>query len=1022
MGCEANTPSFSYVSVENLMITYNGVPYAIKNMYTNKMYIVWNVERPNQLEDTNVRPEDSLLKYLIIRNDKGIPTILNNDNITISFDSKTNGSNGTGSGEFVAFKKQVNDNTKKYNILSQTVDGMEQLIGESTELEDGTIIYNLNKVKADSKQFGVQISEIQTKVGIKYADLRPILLNNLVEYLRSVSEYKLSFTNIKEDTEITSDELTLINTNKTNMNNALSALQTSLDDLKAILDEIEDAVKSQIITDAKTQLNTLNTALINICTTALTNNKIDGNEKSIIIQKSYELSTYIGVVQNTCNNITVGGIGGVVYKIQNDFVVYKDKTESNIYELNRKDGELSEKYSNLTQTVDAFKLEVKRNKIIGSFRYIRDYLKGSTVNNGNHLVELQVFNRDGVNVALNKPVTCNPNGTGTNLTYATDGNVSASQYASVSGGLTTEDEFKGYSYFQVDLGSIVSNVQKIKIWHHYSDNRSYNHKLEVSQDGIEWFRFFDSTSDGRYEETSLGKTYIIDDSYAESQFIQSADKMSWIIKGGTSSSTMELTDSFYNVVSGNITLSADKINLNGYVSNDGGNFSIDQEGNMDVQDLRVKGEFSCESLTLDNLNNPKYPECLDGSLNINIDAVNGDNDSKLEEGTIFASLRGALSKIPKNLGGKTVNISLKSNLTENATIDWYYCGRINIFFEGRTLYGYCRTNRVHAMFGIYGGTISDSRGAVGSIMPNIGYNHAGVSASVSNTGSIDTFMYSMKIYSATNLANGCTESVGYACGDHGYVYIGGVTPIGCDVGFRSNSNALIYSDNSGGNATVRGFVAASGGQARLSNGVHTGGTVDNTYESSGGTVKKHSATFSTTAEDGTNTSTPPPTTKTETFTSNYGDTYRTTYSSWRNEGTVIQGNAYGSGNCRGYWFFGSQFAELKGATINKVVLRVKRLKMGAWSTPLSFKLAYHNYSSKPTTPSGSTPTYFQSVSIPAYSSSSDNYTNITITNQAVLDGIKNGTIKGFGLYDSNYASSSYGGASGTAKVTITYTE
>lgn len=501
------------------------------------------------------------------------------------------------------------------------------------------------------------------------------------------------------------------------------------------------------------------------------------------------------------------------------------------------------------------------------------------------------------------------------------------------------------------------------------------------------------------------------------------NKLNLIATDGENEGEIKLSPGFIDLIAtSTIVLTATNINLNGYISNDGGNFALDQQGNMEVQDLSVKGEFSCESLTLNTLNNPRYPEALDGSMNIFVDAANGSDDNKLGEGAVFQTLMGALKSIPKNLNGKTINIQLNSNITETVSVDWFGCGRLRIFFGGNILYGTYTAYRTVCMHEVYGGTIDNSMGSVGTIMPYDGKSAAGISASVLNYGSPDMAAYNVKVYEAKTLASGCTESAGIACGSNGYIYTRAISIVGCDYGFRTNANGKIYDDSSDGKARKYGFISVSGGEIKLSNGVHTGGEIDNTYESSGGEVKKHSATFTTTVTSGTNTSTPAPTIKTEMYTSNYGDTYRTTYSSWRNEGKVIQGNAYGSGDCRGYWFFGSQFAALKGMNISKVVLKVKRLKMGAWGSSISFKLAYHNYSSKPTTPSSSTPTYFQSVTIPAYSDSSDNYTSIIITNQSVLDGIKNGTIKGFGLYDSNYASSSYGGASGTATVTITYTE
>lgn len=497
-------------------------------------------------------------------------------------------------------------------------------------------------------------------------------------------------------------------------------------------------------------------------------------------------------------------------------------------------------------------------------------------------------------------------------------------------------------------------------------------------------------------------------------------KLNLIATDGENEGQIQLSPGFINMLATSaIVFTAANINLNGYISNDGGNFALDQQGNMEVQDLSVKGEFSCESLTSNTLNNPKYPEALDGSMNVNIDETNGNDDIELEDGATFQTIGGFFNKCPKNLNGRTINVSFKTDITENVSISYFYCGRIRFYCEGHKISGWVRMEYIPTLSQMFGGSVSDPYGETGAIMPYVGLNQGSVSASFVNYGSVNTALYNMKVYKAANLASGCKESVAVASGNNGYTYVSDVTPINCEYGFRTNSHGRIHSNSSGGKASKYGFVAVSGGYITLSNGKHTGGTTDNTYFSSGGQVIPGSgATFVGTAESGSNTSTTVNTTKSVTYTSNSGNTYRTTYSSWRNDGGVIQGNAYGSGNCIGYWFFGSQFLDLKGCSeISKVVLKVKRLKIGSWSNKLSLKLAYHNQTGKQTTPN--MPAYFQSTDIGAYSG---DYVSITITNQTVLDRIKAGTLKGFALYDSNFASGSYGGCSGTAKVTITYKE
>lgn len=356
MSVRGNFPTFKYITVENLVITHNGTPYPVKNFYTNKKYVVWNVERQYQLEDTNIRPENSLLEYLVVINDNGKPTIVNHDELTYSFDQLTTG--GSSSGEYNALKEKVDANTKKYNTISNTVDGMTQIIGSTGELKDGSIIYNLNKVKSDSKSYEAQIEEIKTKIDDKYKELRPILLSSLVEYLRTVSEYKLSFTDLKEDIKITSDELNRINNSKTDMMSKLELLNANLDSLIGILEEVNDSTNIQTITNTKSQLSILHNALISLGENALLNNKLEDLEKTNIIQKAYELSTYVGTVQNTCNNITVNGLGGVIYSVENELLMLKDSTTNSIKELNRNGDDLEQKYTSIKQTTESIVEEV----------------------------------------------------------------------------------------------------------------------------------------------------------------------------------------------------------------------------------------------------------------------------------------------------------------------------------------------------------------------------------------------------------------------------------------------------------------------------------------------------------------------------------------------------------------------------------------------------------------------------------------------------------------------------------------
>ena len=128
---------------------------------------------------------------------------------------------------------------------------------------------------------------------------------------------------------------------------------------------------------------------------------------------------------------------------------------------------------------------------------------------------------------------------------------------------------------------------------------------------------------------SITSSSTISTHYSEQQ--QLANKFTWLVKSGTSSSNMELTDELFNLVSKNITLTADRINLNGYVSNDDTNWSIDNEGNMRAENLNIEGDLSADAITCNTLNNPKYPATLDGDIELFVNSSSGNDDVELDD-------------------------------------------------------------------------------------------------------------------------------------------------------------------------------------------------------------------------------------------------------------------------------------------------------------------------------------------------------------------------------------------------------
>ena len=77
---------------------------------------------------------------------------------------------------------------------------------------------------------------------------------------------------------------------------------------------------------------------------------------------------------------------------------------------------------------------------------------------------------------------------------------------------------------------------------------------------------------------------------------QTADKINWIVKSGTDSSSMTLTDDLYSLIASNITLEADRIDLHGYVTANN-NFKIDTDGSITATNADITGVINATSGT-----------------------------------------------------------------------------------------------------------------------------------------------------------------------------------------------------------------------------------------------------------------------------------------------------------------------------------------------------------------------------------------------------------------------------------------
>jgi hypothetical protein len=524
----------------------------------------------------------------------------------------------------------------------------------------------------------------------------------------------------------------------------------------------------------------------------------------------------------------------------------------------------------------------------------------------------------------------------------------------------------------------------------------------------------------------------------ETKYEQLADRFSWMVRGNSASS-MTLTDEMLAIITKQVKVNGDMI-VDGAIDgktitgativgstfrNQSNTFSVDSEGNIVGAQIQgsevigdsfsVEGELTADTITANKINSAQYPSTLEDDIQISINS-GGSDDNELYDGVSFATVTGALEALPKFLNGKVVNIWIQEDIYENIDIRYFSSGRINLYLDGNTVYGWIRNYMSSIKVYVYGGYMKFETARTGVIHPSTGCAVASRTASLVGQESSCINAYSLKIYGSDNPSGSATTIVGVACDSYATGYYKDLQFINCDIGFRANAGGRIHAAGSSGVCSQYGFEAVSGGCITIANSPQCGGNKSNTHVSSPGQII---APTSVTYEGGNQTTDgnpapTPTTTKTVTIKSNSGDTYRSSvYNNWKKDNTARQGD-YGYGDCNGCWFFGTQFNQFKGKSISKIELTIKRISGGSYAAvPIAVKT--HNYTSRP---SGK----------PSYGSSCGSVKiavgdtgKLTITNSTILNALSDGTIKGFGI-QSAYNSSSYAVCSGSVTMKVTYTE
>ena len=448
-------------------------------------------------------------------------------------------------------------------------------------------------------------------------------------------------------------------------------------------------------------------------------------------------------------------------------------------------------------------------------------------------------------------------------------------------------------------------------------------------------------------------------------------------------------------------------------------FSVSSNGEIvgaqiDCTSISAEGNMSAESLSVETINNSRYPQALDESLVVNI-KPGATSDTDWFDGATFASFDDMYSVVPRNLNGYTIDIHLKGDYSGNISLNRFHSGYCYLHLEKHTVRGYIYGNGASMVYHICGNTYDTSGGTTNyaNIKPGKGREFGDYKFAIVFQYT-RVRLYDLNVYAASE-AN--VKNSGVAIVNMTQAYASNISAYNNPEHlFRVQAVSRLYVSVSNGLTKSNTFSAITGAGIHLKSGSHAGcGTsgVNPWYTSGNAHIHRDGATFASSGNTGSNdTGTSTPEVKTVTIKATSGDTYRrTVYNNWKKDGTVRQGD-YGYGDCDGFWFFGSQLYNYRNKNITKVAITIKRDR-GGTSGKVNHKLVGHNYTSRPS----GTPAAMGSV-IRSFDLAVDSSITINLTASEITTLKK---YKGIGLKNT-YSSGYYSVCSATCTIKITYTE
>ena len=313
MGISNNAPTMSYIHISGTSVVWNNEKYMVQDFATNKRYIYWNADTPHQLNASNVMPNRSTKQYLVIVNDNGMHSLVpsTSDDFSISFEGN---SNQAIKDRIFGLYEKNEEFGDKFVAIEQGIDGIKSIVGETEETTDGTLIDRMSKIEQRADEINLSVEEVSKKYNDdkETNELRENLNSSIIKLNSTLGTFKSELTDYFKNNEVSSEEQVKIKTQLEILKNNKIILEGYVNTVRLIAESNNQTQDVVALDSAKKSLQIAHDNLHNNVTNAIIDSIITPTENTIIIDSFAKYNLKINELKNTCDDIIILGVGGVI--------------------------------------------------------------------------------------------------------------------------------------------------------------------------------------------------------------------------------------------------------------------------------------------------------------------------------------------------------------------------------------------------------------------------------------------------------------------------------------------------------------------------------------------------------------------------------------------------------------------------------------------------------------------------------------------------------------------------------------